>query len=101
MAKLQGGQTSEGENQLKQLASDAGQMKAVRAEAAYQLASQANAAGRTDDALKFIDQVMTLEQGGTWAQRAMMLRAMLPVPAAPIGLPAAGATPVIKLPAKP
>jgi len=87
MAKLQAGQTAEGENQLKQLANDDKQMKAVRAEAAYQLASQAAAAGRNDDALKFLDQVMTVEQGGTWAQRAMMLRSTLPVPTA-INLPA-------------
>ncbi len=87
MAKLQAGQTAEGENQLKQLANDDKQMKAVRAEAAYQLASQAAAAGRNDEALKFLDQVMTVEQGGTWAQRAMMLRATLPAPTA-INLPA-------------
>lgn len=87
MAKFQGGQTADGENQLKQLANDAAQMKAVRAEAAYQLASQAAAAGRNDDAVKFLDQVMTVEQGGTWAQRAMMLRSTLPAPTA-INLPA-------------
>jgi len=88
MAKLQGGQTAEGENQLKQLANDLSQMKVVRAEAAYQLASEAAVAGRTDDALKYLDQVMTVEQGGTWAQRAMMLRTTLPAPTAAINLPA-------------
>jgi hypothetical protein len=101
MAKLQGGQPAEGENQLKQLANDAGQMKAVRAEASYQLASLAAAAGRTDEALKYIDQVTMIEQAGTWAQRALMLRATLPAPTAPVGLRSVSTTPAIKLPAKP
>ena len=101
MAKLQGGQTSEGENQLKQLASDGSQMKVVRAEAAYQLASEAAAAGRNDEAIKYLDQVMTAEQAGTWAQRALMLRSTLPASATPIGLPPASTTPALKVPAKP
>jgi len=100
MAKLQGGQTAEGENQLKQLAADASQMKSVRAEAAYQLASEASAAGRNDEALKYLDQVMAVEQSGTWAQRAMILRTTLPAPTTPISLPPSAA-PTIKVPAKP
>lgn len=101
MARLQSGQTAEGESQLKQLATDAGQMKTVRAEASYQLASQAAAAGRNDDANKYLDQVMTIEQAGSWAQRALMLRSTLPAPTALIGLPPASTTPALKLPAKP
>jgi len=101
MAKLQGGQTAEGENQLKQLANDGAQMKAVRAEAAYQLASEATAAGRNDEAIKYLDQVTTVEQTGTWAQRAMMLRSTLPAPAASVGLTPVSTTPALKIPAKP
>jgi len=101
MAKLQGGHTAEGENQLKQLAGDAGQMKAVRAEASYQLASAAAAAGRNDDAIKYLDQVMLIEQGGIWSQRGMMLRSTLPAPTASVGLPPVNTTPALKLPAKP
>jgi hypothetical protein len=101
MAKLQGGQTAEGESQLKQLASDAGQMKAVRAEASYQLASEAAAAGRNDDAIKYLDQVMLVEQGGIWSQRGMMLRATLPAPTAPLNLPSVSTMPAGKVPAKP
>jgi len=93
MAKLQGGQASEGENQLKQLVNETSQMKVVRAEAAYQLASQAAAAGRNDEALKYLDQVMTIEQTGTWAQRALMLRVTIPAPTAAIGLPTGGTAP--------
>ena len=101
MAKLQAGQTAEAESQLKQLASDAAQMKAVRAEAAYQLASEAAGAGRNDEALKYLDQVMTIAQSGTWAQRALMLRATLPAPTASLSVPSVGTTPAVKLPAKP
>jgi hypothetical protein len=101
MAKLQAGQTAEAESQLKQLSTDATQMKAVRAEAAYQLASAAVGAGRNDDAIKYLDQVMTIEQGGTWAQRALMLRATLPAPTASLSVPSTGATPAAKTPAKP
>jgi len=101
MTKFQTGQTSEAQSQLKQLSNDAAQMKAVRAEAAYQLASEAAGAGRNDEALKYLDQVMTIEQAGTWAQRAMMLRATLPAPTASLNVPAVGTTPAANLPAKP
>jgi hypothetical protein len=100
ISKLQGGQSSDGEAQLKLLASDSSQLKTIRAEAAYQLASAAAAAGRTDDALKFLDQVTTLAPTGTWAQRSMMLRVTLPTPAVSAAQPAA-TIPAIKLPAKP
>ena len=76
-------------------------MKAVRAEASYQLASLAAAASRNDEALKYLDQVTMIEPAGTWAQRALVLRATLPAPAAPVGLPSVSPAPAIKLPAKP
>jgi len=101
VSKLRTGQTGEAESQLKQLSNDASQMKAVRAEAAYQLASEAAGAGRNDEALKYLDQVMTIEQAGTWAQRALMLRATLPAPTASLNVPAVGSTPAVNLPAKP
>jgi hypothetical protein len=45
--------------------------------------------------------VMTIEQGGTWAQRALMLRATLPAPTAALSVPSAGTAPAVNLPAKP
>jgi tetratricopeptide (TPR) repeat protein len=97
IAKLQGGQTAEAETLLKQIAGDAKQMKGIRAEAAYQLASTASVAGRTDEALKYLDQVTSIEPTGTWAQRAMMLRMTLP---APVAATTSG-SPAIAIPAKP
>jgi tetratricopeptide (TPR) repeat protein len=96
ISKLQGGQTAEAETLLRQIAGDAKQMKGVRAEAAYQLASTASVAGRTDEALKYLDQVTSIEPTGTWAQRAMMLRITLPAPAT-----TTSGSPAIALPAKP
>ena len=103
MSKLLGGQAAEAETLLKQIANDIEQLKTVRAEAAYQLASACSASGRNDEALKYLDQVMTFVQAGTWAQRAMMLRATIPVsPAAASATPGSPNTPPeIKLPAKP
>ena len=95
MAKLQGGKSADGESALKQLASDATEIKAIRVEAAYQLASLANVAGRSDDVKKYSDQVMQIDPTSPWLQRALMLRMSQPSsPAAP-----AGATPAVKFPA--
>ena len=49
MSEIQAGRASEGEAALKQISSDPGEPKAARAEAAYQLASLAAAAGRADE----------------------------------------------------
>jgi predicted negative regulator of RcsB-dependent stress response len=82
MSKVMGGQNADGEAQLKLIANDASLLKTVRAEAAYQLASLDVQAGRTDEALKYLDQVNAVDPASTWAQRAMMLRATLPAPTA-------------------
>ncbi len=78
MSQIQNNQATQGEVGLKQLANDATQFKAVRAEAAYQLASLAAAAGKVDDVKKLAEQIMQLDTSGVWAQRAMMLQASLP-----------------------
>jgi len=96
MAKIQGGKAAEGEASLKQLLADTTEAKATRVEAAYQLASLANVAGRADDVKKYSDQVMAIDPASPWLQRALMLRANLPV-AAPA--PASkGATPAVIFP---
>jgi len=95
MAKLQGGKAADGEAALKQLASDATETKAIRVEAAYQLASLANDTGKPDEVKKYSDQMMSIDPTSPWLQRVMMLRASLPAAAAP-----AGALPAVKFPAK-
>ncbi|MFT3783129.1 MAG: hypothetical protein QM790_14065 [Nibricoccus sp.] len=91
-AKMRAGQTADAESQLNLIANDASLLKTVRAEAAYQLASSAAAAGRTDDAHKFLEQLTKIEPSGVWAQRGMMLRFTLPAPSAPLAAPSASTT---------
>ena len=94
MARLLSGQTAEGESALNQIADDANQLKGLRVEAAYQLASNAAEAGKGEDVQKYTAKLMQIDGTSAWAQRAMMLRANTPVaaatpPAAPAATPAA------------
>lgn len=106
MARIQAGRKADGETALRELVGQADLAKATRAEAGYHLATLAYAGGRTDEVLKYCDQIMEIDAGSAWAQRAQMLRlqatvastqgrplpAPSPVPAAP-----ADAGPEIKL----
>ena len=83
LAKAQAGKSPEATTELKQIADDAGQFKAMRAEAAYHLTSLAVEAGNATDAQKYVDQLNQIDPMGAWAQRAVMLRATLPATAAP------------------
>jgi hypothetical protein len=85
LAKVQSGKTADGQAELKKMADDAKQLKAVRAEAAYHLTSLAVDAGDAAEAQKYVDQLMQLDVASPWTQRAMGIRATLPAQ------PAAGA----------
>ena len=91
VSQLAGGDQAGGEAALKVLAADVALFKGVRAEANYDLASLAAAAGRTEDVRKFAEEASRVDENGPWAQRATVLLAALPAPAAP----AAGASPGI------
>jgi len=82
LAKIQGGKTSEGVNELKQLANDAKQLKAIRSEALYHLTSLAVDARNAADAQKASEDLMKLDPMSAWTQRAIALRGTLP--AAPV-----------------
>jgi hypothetical protein len=103
MARLGLGKTSEGEAALRQLSADAGQSTAIRAEATYHLASLAADAGRVADVTKLSEQLMQMDGSSPWTQRALALRARMPVSAAPEAkkenAPGASAPPLISLPA--
>ena len=89
MARLQSGQAAEGESALNQIADDANQLKGLRVEAAYQLASNAAAAGKVADVQKYTEKLMQIDGTSVWAQRAMMLRVTMPMTAsAPLAAPA-------------
>ncbi len=107
IARLLSGQTAEGESALNQIVDDTKQFKGLRVEAAYQLASNAAAAGKGGDVQKYSEKLMQIDSTGVWAQRAMMLRASTPVAAevapvapaaAPVAAPAGGIS--IKIPGK-
>ncbi len=105
LAQLHTGQTAEAGKELKAIADDARQFKAVRAEAAYHLTSLAVDAKNAEEAQKLVDQLMQLDVSSPWTQRAMSLRASLPATPAPAattetkpGEPAAGVQ--VKLPGK-
>jgi hypothetical protein len=78
IAKIQAGRAADGEAQLKQIADDLTLLKAVRAEAAYDLASAAADEGRVGDAKNFAAQVQQIDPDGLWAKRAIELTANQP-----------------------
>lgn len=98
MAKIQGGKSADGEASLKQLAGNPAEAKNCRVEAAYQLASLASAAGRTEDIKKYTEQIMQIDAMSPWLQRTMMLRgASLNLSPSAAAAPA-NVTPAVKLP---
>lgn len=78
LAKLQAGQAADGQGELKKIADNTGELKAVRAEALYHLTSLAVDGNNAADAQKYVDQLMQLDPANPWTQRAMMTRATLP-----------------------
>jgi tetratricopeptide (TPR) repeat protein len=82
MCQIQSGKIAEGTAILKRLADDSAQLRGVRCEAAYHLASLAFEAGGFDEVVKLTDLIMQIDASGTWAQRALLLRAHTPVPVA-------------------
>lgn len=103
LAKVQAGKATDAVTELKQIAGDAAQAKGIRAEAAYHLTGLAADAGNGADVTKYADQLMQIDPAGPWTQRAMMLRATVPAPAAAVVAPAkadAAAPAPVKLPGK-
>ena len=78
MSLLAAGDTAGAENALKAIVADTTVAKLTRAEAGYQLAALAQAAGRTADVKKYAEEVAKNDTSGAWGQRAFMLLAQLP-----------------------
>jgi predicted negative regulator of RcsB-dependent stress response len=93
MAQIQGGQTADGQANLHRIADDPTRAAVLRAEAGYQLASLAAAAGHADEVQKIALQLMQVDPSSPWTQRAFSLQATLPPAAA--AAPSPGATPGI------
>ena len=95
MSQLLAGKATEGEAALKKIVDDATMFKAVRAEAAYHLVSQAVGSGKAAEVNVLVEKLLQIDGTGMWAQRAMMLRAQMPAaaeaaPATPAPAKAAG-----------
>jgi len=87
-----------GVEKLKQVANDVNQLKGIRAEAAFKVASLAAEGAKTDEAVKYLDLTNTIDPAGNWAQQGLLLRSTLPASATK---PEAAAPSVsIKLPTK-
>lgn len=78
VSAVQAGSVAEGEAALKAIVADLNVSKIVRAEAAYDLALLASGAGKTADAIGFIEQATVIDSEGPWAERATLLRSTLP-----------------------
>lgn len=103
MAQLQAGQAEVGKTALQALVDVTTAPKALRAEAAYLLASLAHTAGDEAKFQQLAQQIMQIDPTSPWTQRLMMLQIAKPAAAvttpAPTGTPAAtpAEAPAIKL----
>jgi hypothetical protein len=91
LARIMAGKATEATIDLKQIAGDTNQFKAVRTEATYHLTSLAVEAGKAVEAQKYVDQLMQIDVSSPWTQRAMALRATLPATPTPTPAEAAEA----------
>jgi len=74
ISRLKAGESAAGESALRSLADDITLDRAVRAEAAYHLASLAAEAGEHERLDALVDQLGRIDPASTWAQRALMLQ---------------------------
>ena len=100
MTEIQSGQAPAGTAELKRLADDTQGFSAIRAEAAFHLASLAAAAGNSADVQKLVTQIMQIDPSGPWTQRAFSLQASIPPPPQ-VQAPAPSAPPSISVPSAP
>ena len=75
VSKLSGTDRAGGEAALKALGADTTLFKSIRAEATYHLAVLAADSGHSADVVKYTEEISKIDASGTWAQRALVLRA--------------------------
>ena len=73
MSQINSGDQAAGEATLKAISADITLAKGARAEAAYQLASLAAAAGKMDEVKRLADEASKIDAANSWAQRATLL----------------------------
>jgi len=93
LTKIQSGKTAEGSAELKQLLDDANQLRAIRAEAGYHLASLASEAKDSAQVQKISEQLLQIDPSSLWTQRALTLRMTQVAESTPAAPPVPAATP--------
>jgi len=83
MSQLSSGDQAGGQAALKAVSSDTALDKGARAEAAYQLASLAADAGKTEEVKKLAEEVSKIDATSIWAQRATLLVTSASAPTKP------------------
>jgi hypothetical protein len=94
-AEALSGKPTDAETVFRQLLNDPAELKAIRCEAGYHLATLAAAAGRAVEVQKLAEQLMQIDASSPFAERAFALRSEMPASAA-----AVPGTPAIALPLK-
>lgn len=82
ITQIKSGETDAGQAALQALADDATATPAIRAEAAYHLASLAATAGDRGRVAVLADRISTIEPDSSWSQRATILLTTLPATSA-------------------
>ena len=85
MSQIQNGDTEGGASALRDVANDVAATTAVRAEAAYHLASIAAGKGDAKAVGDLATQILSIDPTSSWAQRVTLLQATLPVDSAEAG----------------
>jgi len=98
IAQADAGQAAAAESGLKQIADDTSVPLTLRTEAMYHLVNMDAQAGRSDEVERLSDQLIQLDPGGAWAQRALIIRAEM---AAAQPAPSGAAAPTGGAPAAP
>jgi hypothetical protein len=86
MSQAESGKPSDAEAGLRLLLDDANELKPIRCEAAYHLASLEVSQGRTGEVQKLTDQLMQIDPSSPFAERMVELRSSVPA-AAPMAIP--------------
>jgi predicted negative regulator of RcsB-dependent stress response len=81
MSQAQSGKLTDAESGLRQILGDTNELKPIRCEAAFHLASLQVSQGRTGEVQRLTDQLMQIDPSSPFAERIMELRSSLPVPA--------------------
>jgi hypothetical protein len=90
MSQAESGRPSDAEAGLRQLLGDSNELKPIRCEAAYHLASLEVAQGRGGEVEKLTEQLMQIDPSSPFAERMVEMRSSAPAPMAIPSLAPAG-----------